>query len=80
MKPGDPLKTTRLIRSQKTGLLLPREGVFVRAVENLGRKLLVVDFGTTGEEYLFPNEVLDETPNVDFAISHDSQAQRAYSC
>ena len=61
-------------------MFLPREGVFVGAVKNLGRKLLLVDFGTTGEEYLFPNEVLDETANVDFAISHDSQAHRAYSC
>ena len=72
MKPGDPLKTKRLIRPQKTGMFLPREGLFVRTVENLGRKLLLVDFGTIGEEYLFPNEVLDETPNVDFAIFHDS--------
>ncbi|HYY24964.1 MAG TPA: hypothetical protein VE689_05690 [Candidatus Udaeobacter sp.] len=72
MKPGDPLKTKRLIRSQKTGMFLLREGLFVRTVENLGRKLLLVDFGTIGEEYLFPNEVLDETPNVDFAIFHDS--------
>jgi hypothetical protein len=79
MKPGDPLKTTRLIRSQKTGLFLPRQGVFVRAVENFGRKLLLVDFGTIGEEYLFPNEVLDDTPNVDSRF-YDSQAQRAYSC
>ena len=42
-------------------MFLPREGVFVGAVENLGRKLLLVDFGTIGEEYLFPNEVLDDT-------------------
>jgi hypothetical protein len=80
MKPGDPLTTKKLIRSQKTGMFLPREGLFVRTVENLGRKLLLVDFGTIGEEYLFPNEVLDETPNVDFAIFHDSQARRASPC
>ena len=40
MRPGDRLKTSRPIRSQKTGTLLPREGTFVRAVENLGRKLI----------------------------------------
>ena len=43
--------------SHKTGTLLPREGTFVRAVENLGRKLILVNFGLAGEEYLFPDEV-----------------------
>ena len=60
MKTGDSLKTTKLIRSQKTGVLLPREGTFVRNVENLGRKLILVDFGPAGEEYLFLNEVIAE--------------------
>jgi hypothetical protein len=60
MRPGDPLKTNRPIRSQKTGTLLPREGTFVRAVENLGRKLILVNFGTAGDEYLFPEEILQE--------------------
>jgi len=63
MKTGDSLKTTKLIRSQKTGVLLPRQGTFVRDIENLGRKLILVDFGSVGEEYLFPNEILDETCN-----------------
>ena len=63
MKTGDPVKTTKLIRSQKTGVLLPRQGTFVRDVENLGRKLILVDFGPAGKEYLFPNEVLAETGN-----------------
>ena len=58
MKTGDSLKTTTLIRSQKTGVLLPRQGSFVRDIENLGRKLILVDFGSAGEEYLFPHEVL----------------------
>jgi hypothetical protein len=60
MNPGDSLKTVKPIRSQKTGVLLPREGTFVRAVENLGRILILVNFGTAGEEYLFPDEVLLE--------------------
>lgn len=60
MKPGDGLKTTKPIRSQKTGTLLPREGVFVRAVENLGRQLILVNFGAAGEEYLFPDEIVAE--------------------
>ena len=63
MKTGDSLKTTKLIRSQKTGVLLPREGTFVRNVENLGRKLILVDFGPAGEEYLFPDEILAEPRN-----------------
>jgi hypothetical protein len=60
MSPGDSLKTVKPIRSQKTGVLLPRQGTFVRAVENLGRNLILVNFGTAGEEYLFPDEVLLE--------------------
>jgi hypothetical protein len=63
MKTGDSLKTTKLVRSQKTGVLLPRQGTFVRDIENLGRKLILVDFGSAGEEYLFPNEVFDEIRN-----------------
>jgi hypothetical protein len=61
MKTGDSVKTTKPIRSQKTGVLLPRQGTFVRDIENLGRKLILVDFGPAGEEYLFANEVLVKT-------------------
>jgi hypothetical protein len=61
MKTGDALITTKLIRSQKTGVPLPREGTFVRDIDNLGRKLILVDFGSAGEEYLFPSEVLTQT-------------------
>ena len=60
MKPGDQLKTIKPIRSQKTGVLLPREGTFVRAIENMGRRLILVNFGPAGNEYLFPEEVLAE--------------------
>jgi hypothetical protein len=59
MKTGDSVKTTKLIRSQKTGVLLPRQGTFVRDIENLGRKLILVDFGAAGKEYLFANEVVE---------------------
>ena len=58
MKTGDLLKTNRPIRSQKTGIILPREATFVRAVDNLGRRLILVNFGPAGEEYLFPNEIV----------------------
>ena len=58
MKPGETLITTRPIRSQKTGVVLPREGIFVSAIENLGRQLILVNFGNAGVEYLFPNEIL----------------------
>jgi len=60
MKTGDSLNVTTLVRSQKTGVLLPRQGTFVREIENLGRKLILVDFGSAGEEYLFPNEISTE--------------------
>jgi len=63
MKTGDALKITKLIRSQKTGVLLPRQGTFVRDIENLGRRLILVDFGPAGEEYVFPDEVVTETKN-----------------
>lgn len=62
MKNGDLLKTTMLIRSQKTGALLPRQGTFVSDIENLGQKLILVDFGSAGVEYLLPNEVLSQPP------------------
>jgi len=61
MKPGDPLTTVKPIRSQKTGTVLPRDGTFVSAVENLGRKLILVNFGNAGYEYLFPEEILTES-------------------
>jgi len=60
MRPGEAVKTTRPIRSQKTGIILPREGTIVRAVENLGRQLILVSFGQAGEEYLFPDEIQTE--------------------
>jgi hypothetical protein len=60
MKTGDLLKTVKPIRSQKTGVLLPREGTFIRAVENMGRQLILVSFGQAGEEYLFPDEILQK--------------------
>ena len=63
MKTGDSLKTTKLIRSQRTGVLLPQQGSFVWDIENLGRKLILVDFGSAEEEYLFLNDVLDEARN-----------------
>jgi hypothetical protein len=66
MKTGDSLRTTKVIRSQKTGVLLPRRGTFVRDIENLGRTLILVDFGSAGEEYLFPDEVLPETQDSNF--------------
>jgi hypothetical protein len=61
VNPGDSLNTTRPIRSTKTGNILPREATFVRAVENLGRQLILVNFGSAGEEYLFPHEIMPST-------------------
>jgi hypothetical protein len=49
MKTGDSLKTTTLIRSQKQLFLYPTRD-FVRDIENLGQKLILVDFGSAGEE------------------------------
>ena len=63
MSPGDLLKTSKPIRSQKTGVVLPREGTFVRIVENMGRQLILVKFGQAGYEYLFPEDILPEAAN-----------------
>ena len=61
---GDMLTITRSIRSQKTGLLLPRQGIFVSAIENLGRHLILVNFDSAGLEYVFPNEIVAQSPGV----------------
>jgi len=57
MKPGEKIRTIMSIRSQRTGLILPREGIFVGARENIGRTLILVDFGEAGTEYLLPHEI-----------------------
>ena len=64
MKPGDVLTTTRPIRSQKTGIVLPRQGIFVSAIENLGRQLILINFDSAGLEYLFPNEIVVQSPGL----------------
>lgn len=63
------LTTTRPIRSQKTGIVLPRQGTFVSAIENLGRQLILVNFGSIGLEYLFPNEILAQSPGFEDILS-----------
>jgi hypothetical protein len=74
MKPGDVLTTTRPIRSQKTGVVLPRQGVFVSAVENLGRQLILVSFDSVGLEYLFPNEIVAQGRGVNERLAPYSMA------
>ena len=59
MEPGDKVKVKKSIRSQKIGMLLPREGTIVRTMENLGRILLLVDFGQGSQEFLFEHDVED---------------------
>ena len=69
VKPGDVLTTTRPIRSQKTGIVLPRQGTFVSAIENLGRQLILVNFDNVGLEYVFPNEILARSPGVQESLA-----------
>ena len=57
MNVGDRIQTNKVIRSQKTGLVLPREGEIVGQVVNMGRQMLLVDFGSDRREYLFPGEI-----------------------
>jgi hypothetical protein len=44
-------------------MVLPREGTFVSAIENMGRQLILVNFGPAGLEYIFPDEILPEPTN-----------------
>mgnify|MGYP003694448577 CR=1 FL=1 len=37
MQPGVKVSLTKIIRSAKTGMLLPKEGTLVSVTENLGR-------------------------------------------
>lgn len=57
MKQGDKIKINKIILSHQTGLLQPREGIFLSAIENIGRTLLLVDFGEAGKQYIFDHEV-----------------------
>ena len=57
MKPGEKIRTIMSIRSQRTGLILPRDGIFLSTRENIGRTLILVDFGEAGTAYLLPHEI-----------------------
>jgi hypothetical protein len=57
METGVKLNLTTIIRSAKTGMLLPREGTLVSVTKNLGRTLLLVEFEGGKSEYLFEDEV-----------------------
>ena len=57
MQPDVKVSLTTIIRSAKTGMLLPKEGTLVSVTENLGRMLLLVEFASGQHEYLFENEV-----------------------
>jgi hypothetical protein len=61
METGLRVTLTRSVRSPRTGMLLPREGILVSITKNLGRTLLLVAFGNGQTEYLFENEVELET-------------------
>ncbi len=63
MKQRDKIRIIKTIRSHQTGLLLPREGIFLGAIENIGRTLLLVDFGKAGKEYIFDHEVEPQREN-----------------
>jgi hypothetical protein len=54
---GEKLRIKKVVRSQKTGMILPNEGTLVCVTENLGRKLLLVTFADGNSEYLFADEV-----------------------
>ncbi len=79
MQPGVKVSLTKIIRSAKTGMLLPKEGTLVSVIENLGRTLLLVVFEGGHSEYLFEHEV--ELNNGDsscrgFGAADGSQAAK----
>ena len=57
MTTGEKLRIKKVLRSQKTGMVLPREGTLVCITENLGRRLYLVAFADGNSEYLFADEV-----------------------
>ncbi|HEY7317031.1 MAG TPA: hypothetical protein VIE89_05605 [Candidatus Binatia bacterium] len=57
MNTGEKLRLKKVVRSQKTGMILPKEGTLVCITENLGRTLLLVAFADGNLEYLFDNEI-----------------------
>ncbi len=52
----EKLRIKKLVRSQKTGMILPNEGTLVSVTENLGRRLFLVAFADGNSEYLFDDE------------------------
>jgi hypothetical protein len=70
---GEKLRIKKLVRSQKTGMVLPNEGTLVCVTENLGRRLLLVAFPDGNSEYLFDDEVecavFDPLPNFNEPVA-----------
>lgn len=64
METGTKLNLTRMIRSSKTGTVLPKEGTLLSMTENLGRTLLLVEFNNGQHEYLFEHEVQFQSGNA----------------
>ena len=64
MSPGDPVRINKYIRSARTGMMLPREGKFVKSMMNMERQLIMVNFGSPyGEEYILDSDISDEQSN-----------------
>jgi hypothetical protein len=61
---NEKIRLKKVVRSQKTGMLLPKEGILVCVTENLGRRLLLVAFDNGNREYLFDNEVEYDKPDL----------------
>jgi hypothetical protein len=53
---GTKLRLEKMVRSPRTGTVLPKEGTLLRVTENLGRRLLLVAFDDGNCEYLFEEE------------------------
>ena len=63
MDTGIRVRLTKMVRSPRSGALLPREGTLVCVTENLGRGLLLVAFDGGTCEYLFDDEIECATPD-----------------
>jgi hypothetical protein len=66
---GEKVKLKKIVRSQKTGMVLPKEGTLVEITENFGKRLLLVAFDEGISEYLFDDEVECPVVGPEFGYS-----------
>ncbi len=59
--------------------MLPREGGFLRSIENMRGTLPLVDFGIAGSQYLFPHEIEPEKMESEQQMKIDERKATSWS-